>query len=330
MTIVIWPLDVPATVSGPCGPQLSAAVAGQVYDLNDGQEIALLDYDLGLAGIRRLSQRAPLQHGDTDLGFRVDPRFADLFWVINGHGSLIDYRNIRARFLEVWVPRDDPVVVTFTFEDRTRALDLYLDGELNWYERIGTIEKVSGVFKAPDPRLYDPEVHTVLFSLASAGVGGDGWTIPWAIPWAIGSDALNLALTINYAGGSRLAAPEFPFIRVRGPMTDPVITQETTGETIDLSANGGLALADPTEWVDIDLAGYDRRDSKTVRDQDGNSVDQYLTTDSDLATFHLAPAGERLFDGSYATGSNVIRVSGTGVTSQTLVSMTYYDRYNAV
>lgn len=312
-----------------CGPQLTAATAGQVYDLNDGAKIALMAYDLGLANIRRLAQRPPLQQGDTDLGFRIDPRYVDLFWAIQGT-SLIDYRAIRDRFLEVWVPRDEAVVLTFTFEDQVRALDVYLDGELNWHDRIAAVEKVSGVFKASDPRLYDPEVRTFLFNLASEGSSGDGWTIPWAIPWAIGTDVLNGATTLLYAGGSRLAAPEYPVIRISGPIDNPAIINETTGETIDLSANGGLSIPSSAEWVDIDLSGYDRRDSKTIRDQAGTSVDQYLSTDSDLATWHLAPAGERLYNGSYATGSNIIRVTGDNVNSLTVVSLTYYDRYHGL
>lgn len=316
-------------MSAPIGPALTALAAGQLYDLNDGEEIRLLDFDLGLASVRRLSQRSPLQQGDTDLGYRVDPRYVDLVWAIKGN-SLPHYRDVRARILEVWTPRDDAVQVVFTFEDRVRALDLHLDGELNWFERSGVIEKVSGVFKASDPRLYDPSIHTALFSLSSSIGGGSGWPIPWPIPWPIGSDVLDLAFSIDYAGSSRLAAPEYPIIRVRGPISNPVIMNETTNEQIDLSANGGLILADPTKWVDIDLAGPARRDAKTIRDQDGNSADQYLTTDSDFATWHLAPAGELLYDGSYATGTNVIRVTGSGVTSNTLVTMNYYDRYNGV
>lgn len=311
-----------------CGPSLSALAAGQTYDLNDGTEIALLTYDLGLSPVRRLAQRSPLQEGDTDLGYRIDPRFVDLGWVLRGT-SLTDYRNIRERFQEVWVPRDTSVVLTFTFEDRVRALGVHLDGELNWANRVATIERVSGVFKASDPRLYDPSIQTVLFSLAG-GSGGSGWPIDWPIPWPIGDDVLNLAVNILYAGGSRLGAPEYPRIRILGPIDNPVILQETTGEVIDFSAGAGLSLSGPTEWVDIDLAGPDRRDAKTVRDQDGNSVDQFLTPESDLATWHLAPAGELLPSGSWATGTNVVRVSGSGVTSQTLVTMNYYDRYHAV
>lgn len=307
------------------GPGLTADTAGLTYDLNDGTEIRLLDYDLGLAPVRRLAQRSPLQAGDTDLGYRVDPRFVDLAFQLKGEG-LINYRDIRGRFMEVWVPRDDAVVVTFTFEDRVRALGLHLDGELNWADEVEDTARVTGIFKASDPRLYDPSIHTLRFDLAATGAGA-GWAIPWAIPWIMGSDVLNLALTALYAGGSRLAAAEYPRIRVAGPINNPIIAQLTTGEDLDFT---GLNLADPAHWIDIDLSGPDRRDAKTILDQDGNSADQYLSATSDLATWHLAPAGEKLPGGSFATGENIIQVTGSGVTSQTLVTLNYYDRYNGV
>ncbi len=306
---------------------LIANVAGETYDLNDGVEIRLLDYDLGTAPVRRLAQRAPAQLGDTDLGWRMDPRFVDLFWAIRG-ADIDAYRDLREDFLIIFQPRDeDAVQLVFDFGSKVRALDVNLDGELNWTNRVEVFERVSGIFKASDPRLYDPEVHTILFSLEASGVATTGWAIPWPIPWPIGTDVLNMAVKFQYAGNSRLGAPEYPVMRIYGPIDSPILTQETTEEVIDLSDNGGLSLADPTEWVDIDLASPPRRDAKTIRDQDGNSMDQYLTTASDLATWHIAPAGERLPAGNYCTGINVIRLYGTGVTKDTLATLQYYDRY---
>jgi hypothetical protein len=133
-----------------------------------------------------------------------------------------------------------------------------------------------------------------------------------------------MTVDIDYAGLSRLGAPEYPRFRILGPITDPMLTNETTGEVIDLSDNGGIVLADPTEWIDIDLT------DKTMLDQDGNSVDQYLTVASDLATWHLAAAGERLPSGAYCTGTNTIRVTGSGINSDTVVVMSYFDRYSGV
>src|SRR5690606_25305021 len=117
-----------------CGPALTARAAGELYDLNDGDEIRLLAYDLGLAEVRRLAQRLPGQLGDIDLGFHVEPRYVSLFWAIRGN-SLSHYRNLRERFQEVWTPREDAVQLVFDFGDRSRALDVHLDGSLVWAER---------------------------------------------------------------------------------------------------------------------------------------------------------------------------------------------------
>jgi hypothetical protein len=308
----------------PPTPLLTATIAGLSYDLNDGEEIRLLAYDLGLAAVRRLAQRAPAQNGDTDLGYRTDARYLDLFFAIHG-ATVNEYRDIRERFMTIFQPRDDdPVQLIFDFGDRVRAVDVNLAGELVWKDRIERTEKVSGVFKASDWRLYDPEIRTVLFSLSAGGLPATGWPIPWPIPWAIGTDVLDMTVDIDYAGLSRLGAPEYPRFRILGPITDPMLTNETTGEVIDLSDNGGIVLADPTEWIDIDLT------DKTMLDQDGNSVDQYLTVASDLATWHLAAAGERLPSGAYCTGTNTIRVTGSGINSDTVVVMSYFDRYSGV
>jgi hypothetical protein len=307
---------------------LTAKVAGLTYNLNDGDEIRLLDYDLGVSAARRLSQRSPAQRlGDSDLGYMIDPRYLDLFWAIHG-SDLADYLAIRERIMTIFQPRDnDAVQLIFDFDGLQRAVDVNLDGELLWRDRVEHVEKVSGTFKASDPRLYDPVNHTMFFSLEGDGGGGGGWPIDWPIPWPIGTDVLNAAVSFLYAGGSRLGAPEYPVIRIFGPIDNPILTNETTGEIIDLSAGGGLSLVAPTDWVEIDLANPPRRDAKTIRDQNGNSADQYLTTASDFATWHIAPAGERLPDGSYCTGTNTIRIYGTGVTSDTLATINYYDRY---
>lgn len=311
-------------------PGLTANIASESYDLNRDQ-IRLTNYDLGMAANVRLSQRSPFQlYGDTDLGFRMSPRYVDLEWFIRG-SSLSDYRDLRGELIAVFVPRvDDPVQMVFDFGDRSRALDVNLEGELLWRDRVETKEKVSGIFKASDPRLYDPDLITEVFDLAGSSGSNQGWAIPWPIPWGIGTDIINLVKSINYADLDPLGAPEFPLIRIIGPITDPIIENETTGEKIDLTGQGGLVLSDSSEWVEVDLSDFPRRDAKTIRDQDGNSVDPYLTTDSDLATWHLAPKGEKLESGAYCTGVNNVRVSGFNVDATTQVSLRYYDRYFAV
>ena len=309
------------------GVSLTANIAGQSYNMNDRQSIFLEFYDLGLANIRRVAQRAPGQDGDSDLGGIVEPRYIDLAWLINGR-DLPHYRELRQMIMTVFRRREnDPVQLVFDFGGGVvRAADVYLDGQMDWRGREYTQERTSGIFKASDPRLYDPEVRTVSFNLLP---DSGGLPIPFTIPIPIGADALNVTETVTYAGASKLAAAEYPVIIVYGPIDSPVVENLTTGEQIALTAEGGLSLA-AGQFAIIDLSGFPRRDNKTIRDQDGSSVAQHLSTDSDLATWHLAFAGEKLTDGSYATGANILRVQGANVTINSRVTIRYYDRYEGI
>lgn len=313
------------------GLGVTAVSAETTYNLNDRVGIFLEGYDgLGLVNTRRLSQRYPGQRGDTDLGFSVSPRFVDLAWRINGR-DLPHYYELRETFLSLWRARDnDPVQVIFTFAGgKQRAVDLVADGELDYPsgDRNFTMQKFSGVFKASDPRLYDPTLIRVEFALLS---GTGGLPIPFTIPIAIGQSTLNTTQTITYASGSRLAAIEYPIITIHGPITSPIIENITTGETISLTDEDGLVIGQG-EFVVVDLSGKPRRDSKTIRNQNGVSVDQYLSTDSDLESWHLSFAGEKLLNNTYnTTGANIVRVRGENVNAVTRVLFEYYDRYEGI
>lgn len=309
------------------GIGLTAAVGGQTYNLNDGRELRLELYDLGIAPTRRLWQRYPGQNGRTNLGGLTEPRFIDLAWRLAAH-DLERFWALRETLQTIFrLRQSEPVQLIFDFPGGVRrAVDVYLDGELLFADRKHTTTRVSGTFVADDPRLYHPTQHVVIFDLLDSS---GGVPIPFVVPIPIGQDALNTIQTITYAGNSRLAAAEYPVIILNGPITGPVIENLTTGERIELTANDGLEIEEG-DYVTIDLAGGTRRDAKTIRNQDGDSVSEYLTTNSDLATWHLAYAGELLADGTYSDGDNEIRVIGTGVNLTTNAELRYYDRYEGV
>lgn len=309
------------------GLGVTAVSAGQSYNLNDGREIRLEMYDLGMAPARRLWQRAPGQNGRTNLGGLTEPRFVDLAWRLTGR-DLPAFFGLRETIQTIFrLRQNQPVQLIFDFPGgQQRALDVYLDGQLLFAERAHITTLASGSFVADDPRLYDPTQRSVTFNLLDTT---GGLPIPFTVPIPIGQDALNTIQAITYAGGSRLAAVEYPVIIIGGPLTSPVVENLTTGERIALTANGGLALA-AGEFVTVDLSGGSRRDAKTLRNQDGNSVSQYLSTDSDLATFHLAFAGELLSDGTYADGTNELRVTGSNANLLTQAEVRYYDRYEGI
>jgi len=323
-----------------------ALIAGTTYDLTNLDGYTLLEYSgLGIANVRRLSQRGPFQHGDSDLGFRQDPRLIGLTWGVWGRGDrrLADLESLRVQLYGIFRPRDDDdVQLRFYMPGgRVRAADVNLLGAFEAgtaaYEGYAA-QRIAGAFRAADQRLYDPTQQTLTFSLLSTMTGwdieeigqttADGWDIEeigqtTADGWNIGESVFNQTQTILYAGGSLTADIEYPIIRINGPISSAVVNNQTTGEKIDLSDGGGLELL-LGEYVDIDLT------AKTLLDNNDVSVDQYLTGDSDLATFHLSYNTEKLADGSRSDGNNVIQVTGAGSTLSTSVTITWYARYIGV
>lgn len=105
----------------------------------------------------------------------------------------------------------------------------------------------------------------------------------------------------------------YPTIEIRGPIGDPVITNQTTGDVLDFTG-GTVGTADT--WT-IDL----RYGRKSVVDGAGSSVLQYLSEASDLTTFRLIPAP--LAPG----GTNTIEVAGDASGIAAAVTISYLKRY---
>lgn len=322
---------------------ISGGITYDLTSLNSG--FVLIDYDgFGISEINRLAQSGPFQAGDTDLGFSQEPRYLMLTWELV-KGTNTDLWNHRAEVMGIFRARvADPVQIIVDLPNgEQRATDVNLDGQFDMprADRAdGVTQRAAVSLKASDPRLYDPQQKFVTFQLLSTLVGweieetgqttSDGWNIEetgqaTADGWNIGVSVLNVTQTVSYAGNAIYADIEYPLIRIFGPIDSPVLTNKTTGEVIDLSANGGLSLG-LGEFVEIDLR-YEG--GKTIKNQAGVDVSQYLSSDSDLATWHLSYNTELIdiINGTRSDGDNVINVSGTGVTLATRVDIFYYDRY---
>lgn len=324
---------------------------GSEYTLNRIIGWVLDGYDgLGIPEIGRYSQRGPYQQGDTDLGFDADARYLQLAWVHQGCDAS-DLWDIRERLISIFRPRtNDPTQLIFYLPNgKIRAADVNLDGNLDYESsgrRDGRTAVVGATLKASDPRLYFPTMRSVIFALLDGVTGWDieeagasapyaddtGWdimppgTFEIGSGWNIGQSDLYQVQDIVYADGALNADIEYPVITIHGPIDSPTITNTTTGETLPLTAEGGLSLA-AGEWVEIDL----RYGRKTILDFNGDDVSQYLDPDNDLATFHLAYNSELQTDGTRCVGGvNVLEVSGSGVTPATQIVIEYYDRFVGV
>jgi hypothetical protein len=105
----------------------------------------------------------------------------------------------------------------------------------------------------------------------------------------------------------------YPKIIITGPLNDAVITNQETGEKIELDYNIPAGRI-----VTIDLA----YGVKTITDDLGVNLIGVLSADSDLATFHIAP------DPEVTNGLNHIAITGTGESiGTTQIEIQFYTRY---
>ncbi|MCC6192257.1 MAG: phage tail family protein [Anaerolineales bacterium] len=267
------------------------------------------DEGWGMAPVERLTERGPNQHGVSDRGYRLQPRVLHLR--IAGFGTdLAAYWTARERLIALFAPRAEPVRLRRTYAGgRVRQLDVhYLDGlGMSTAEKFGNAQRNVIQLLAPDPLLYDPTLQSVTFGLAG---GADAFSVPMSVPLGVGGSTIDQTALIPYLGtfGSS------PVVIVRGPITDWRIENVTTAEV--LQAVSGASIAGGDEYI-IDTS----YGAHTVVDLAGARQIANLSDDSDIETFHLAAHPDA------PSGVNEIRVTGSGVNTNTQVFIQYYRRY---
>lgn len=93
----------------------------------------------------------------------------------------------------------------------------------------------------------DPLIYSATESEASTSrtVPGTGFLVPFTAPFTLGAAT---AGTVRLTNAGSVAAPWTA--RLEGPLTDPVLTNLSTGDRLSFTANGGLTLA-AGEYVDL-------------------------------------------------------------------------------
>lgn len=278
-------------------------------DLTDGVNYTLFEFDgLGMAPNHRLSQRGPFQDGETDVGYRLDPRTVLLSFAM--HGEYTTLASNRAALLGFCKPgaSTDPLKLRWTMPDGTqRQIDCHHGGDLSlpsnaWFQKH---HRAVLSLRCPDPTLYDPTGTSVQF--AQTG-GSTGMAVPMAVPFTLGASTLDVTQAITLDGAN--AWDTYPIIYITGPVTSPVITNSATGEKLDFT---GYSVGSGDTYT-IDL----RYGAKTVVDSSSANQTYKLTTDSNLATWRLVP------------GANSIRATGTSITGATSILIQFNQRYIGV
>lgn len=289
--------------------RLSIILEGAEYALDDGTYCYWLGDDgLGMAPLHRLSERGPLQHGDTDKGFRLDPRIVRLVLSINANSqALLDVG--RRNLIAIFRPAN-LLTLKLVEDDMTFHLDCFYvsDMAMPSSERDGWNQNVVVTLKANDPAFYDPEGEGHSFVIEG---GSDTCEVPTVIPMTIGIGATTVYITEAITNSGTMWA--WPKIHIHGPIANPLITNDSTGEKLDFA---GTTIA-AGDYYDIDLRyGY-----KTVIDAAGVNQIAHLTNDSDLVSWHLGCNPE------VPGGINSVTVWGSGMTDASEVSLTWLTKY---
>ena len=268
------------------------------YDADHGLTLNYLgDQGFGLAPLHRITTRGPLQHGDSDIDFRLDPRILQIPLVVKNDSASPKYNHyeIRKALLNIFRPQESAVLrVIVAYQSGTEAYaDVYnMD-----------VHVLGGLTFDVDP--VDYHVRTIIQLRADDPT--------WYSPDVLGNIIVSTYLDTNIGGTQVLAIggnwPTFPIIRVNGPITNPTITNNTTGRVIAITATISAGA-----YYDIDLS-YGK---KTVVDNGGVNRIATVSASSDLATWALNP------------GNNTIAVTGTGTTSASDLTFTYYNRYTGI
>ena len=296
---------------------ITYSIQGTTYTLNGYDVVSGLtfnylgDLGFGMAPLHRITQRGPLQQGDSDVDFRLDPRVLQLPFIFTAN-TMAEHYAIRDKVLAIFSPSNVIGTLTITRPDGTqRAIATKILGglSLDVDSKSGYGVKTIVQMRADDPTWYNPTQTTIA---GTSAIVGTPTPIPRVYPVTYGaSGTINVNTSITYSGTWNA----YPNIVAVGPLNSLIIQNTSTGDIITLTAN----IAAATTYI-FDL----RYGFKTVVDQLGANVLANISATSNLATFNLAPMPQ------VVGGINNISITATGGTSASSVTLTYNDRFIGV
>jgi hypothetical protein len=307
-----------APVQEPCGvPGLRSAErysyitpAGVEYPLDVPKSRAVISSEgEGLPPINFLTQRGPFQDGVTMVDEFLQPRIVQLI-IRHTYRSRNAYTAGRQALVGVLDPRLQTVEGTHQLGtlrkylmsgDRRDLLCMPIQGP-NFNPRGTEWDEWSYQetlrFQGFDPTYTNPVQHSQAFAKQ-----GDQLVGPMTGP-IIGT-TLDSIISVAYGGTWRT----YPIITVLGPALGVLLENRTTSEKlfINYPLQAGQTMI-------ISLV----QGAKTVTLDDGTNLIGYVSTDSDLTSWHLTENNG---------GVNILHARGSGVNSNTLVTMDWYDKY---
>ena len=266
------------------------------------------DENFGMAPLHMITSRSPVQHGDTTLDFRLDPRIIQIPLLIECE-TLQEQYNQRNYLLSIFKPSniDGTLVVDYP-EGGQRYITTRVLGGLDFNMETSSGYSIRTVVKlrCSDPTWYNPLQTTLpLFSIS-----GTPTPYPKIYPVTYGTLTLSSSYILNYNGTWQ----SYPIIIVNGPVTNFSITNTASNQNITL-VSGTVIAAGTSLTFDLRY-GY-----KTVTDQTGANRIGLVDSSSELAQFAIFPAPD------VPNGINTLAVSGTSVTTASSIFLSYFDRF---
>lgn len=273
------------------------------YELHVPPDRAMIyDVGTGMPEIEYVTQRGPFQHGESIKSFFLRPRVVEMRYRRNCC-SRQEYWDCRAELLDILRPNRGGIprgtLRKILPDGAIRDLTVTIQTGPRFEPRRTTewdewsVDEILR-FIAYNPVYYDPVQNSQNF------IQGGALTFPITFPIVFS----NFGNIVNVLyDGSWL---EYPTIVITGPISIVSVYNQTTGESI------GFAYALPAgRVVTMDLS----YGVKSVTLDDGTNLIGYVTSDSDLSTFHLEP------------GINTIQVFGSGGAAETVIEVDWLNRY---
>ena len=292
---------------------------------------------LAMPPLDHRTQRSPFQDGETFLGYSLRPRPVQFAIHMRGCNRL-DMWEMRRNFQYYINPIVGPLRIQVRFRDG-KIFELHnvmYDAQFD----VGTdgqpgpaVQDFAVRFMAFDPVWYEHPANSTsattqvleeLLFREEGDVGGFGIKFPLSFPISFsgtpfssgngitfpiifGEVYIDQELTIITDGNYR----SYPTITLTGPLLTPKIENLTTGEKLELNYK---ILTGETVIITTEFG------NKTVK-KGTQSLLGFLTTDSDLATFHIDPH-------PIATnGENIFSFIAYECSPASGITVEWYDRF---
>lgn len=268
----------------------------------------------GIAPVQHITQQGVYQNGETVRDVRTDPRTLQFGIDIMGDEPE-DMPALRDALYAMLAPDYLGCYIEATREDGSRRDILARKvGALEMPEQVGngfTRQRVVVTMRAGDPYWYDPMTTVWAYSVG----GGSGlWSFPLGFSRGFGASTIDRTETRQYLG----TVPAFPVITLTGPLSDLIIENVTTGEKLDFEAKS-YDIGDG-ETVVIDL----RPRIKTATSSVDGSIEDELSDDSDLGTFHIERRPEA------SGGRNTMHITASGCTAASAIIFRFNTLYAGI